>query len=419
MAALQLAKKKVQLIIFAGVAVLALALVSVLLAASVLIGIIAGDSKIRSDAEVDCLPPGTTTSGEGVGAPAAVQGDQVKNAKAIDSKARELGLSGAASRIAIITATGESSLLNIDYGDEAQGVTNPDGTATTSKGLFQQQTSMGWGTVAQVTDPAYATESFLLGRGGHKGLTDIPGWDKMEPTQVIHRVQGNADPSHYAQYYAEADAVIKKANIDVDRDGKTSADTDSKDTDTEAITATAVCGPEGSGGGSAVVKASKAKDDYPFTDRTPGPGVYNEDPWNFYYGECTSFVAWRMNRDMGATDPGGPWKFDNNSGGVKKGNGAEWKGAWEKAGWKISNKPVPGAVAWWGAFGGGTPDNPKYGMGEAGHVAYVAKVTDDGKAVIEEMNNSYYAPPGHKYNVRPEPVPAGEVNLFLYPPPKK
>ena len=47
--------------------------------------------------------------------------------------------------IAVMTAMGESSLRNIDYGDwETSGVTNPDGSRTTSIGLFQQQDS--WGT---------------------------------------------------------------------------------------------------------------------------------------------------------------------------------------------------------------------------------------------------------------------------------
>lgn len=414
--AVQLVKKKVQIAIFAIILVLALVAVTVILAASILIGALAGDTKISLAADTSCLPAGTTVSTAGANTRADVQTEQVENAKAIDAKVKELGYSGAASRIAIITAMGESSLLNIKYGDEAQGVTNADGSATTSKGLFQQQTSMGWGTVEEVTDPSYATESFILGRGGNKGLSDVAGWDKMEPTQAIHRVQNNADPSHYSQFYAEADAVIEKAKIDVERDGKTADANGGQEPDTESLTATSCGSSGGKDGASGVVKASDAKDDYPYKDRTPPPGQYTADPWSFYYGECTSFVAWRMNRDMGVTE--GPWKFDNGSGGVKKGNGGEWKAAWEKAGWKVSNKPVPGAVAWWGAWGGGTAEAPKFSIGSAGHVAYVADVTEDGKAVIEEYNNSYYAPPGHKYNVRPEPVAADQVNLFLYPPPK-
>jgi murein DD-endopeptidase MepM/ murein hydrolase activator NlpD len=151
-------------------------------------------------------------------APGEAQTEQLANAKIIDDTAAALGLSGAASRIAIIAAIGESSLINIDYGDNA---INPDGSVADSAGLFQQQPKTGWGTAEQVRDPVYATTSFLIGKAHDKlgGLVAVAGWEQMTPTVAIHTVQINADPNHYAQYYAQADTIIAEAGIDVGRQG--------------------------------------------------------------------------------------------------------------------------------------------------------------------------------------------------------
>jgi hypothetical protein len=163
---------------------------------------------------MDAAPGGSTSE------------QQIKNAKAIDQTAAKLGLSGQASRIAIITALGESSLINIGFGDAGNGVVNPDGSPTTSFGLFQQQTSQGWGTKEQVMDPEYATTSFLIGKKHDRkgGLISVSGWEKMSPTAAIHTVQGNADPNYYAQFYSQADQIMSQAGIDVNRAAKGDSD---------------------------------------------------------------------------------------------------------------------------------------------------------------------------------------------------
>lgn len=199
--------------VFAGLMLLMISLVAV----------IAGNGG-SDDAAGGCRPASSSSDGvtsTGPDAPEDVKAEQIENAKKIDEKAQELGLPGKASEIAIIAAMGESTLINIDYGDEAQGVTNADGSATTSKGLFQQQTSTGWGTVEQVTDPAYATESFLTGQkhDGNGGLASVSGWQDREITEVIHEVQANADASHYAKSYDSARAIIEEADIDIERSG--------------------------------------------------------------------------------------------------------------------------------------------------------------------------------------------------------
>jgi hypothetical protein len=105
-----------------------------------------------------------------------------------------------------MTAMGESSLRNIDYGDwETSGVTNPDGSRTTSIGLFQQQDS--WGTREARLDPYTAASIF------YRAMTvRVPDRATTEPTLVAHLTQINADPLHYARYWDRAARVVAALN---------------------------------------------------------------------------------------------------------------------------------------------------------------------------------------------------------------
>lgn len=134
---------------------------------------------------------------------AGFQGDQLKNAAYIMNAASALGLDRKAQVIGVMTAIGESTLVNLDYGDEGNGVTNPDGTPTCSVGLFQQQWCLGtWGTREQAMDPTYAATSFF------QRLVGVADWQNLEPTLAIHKVQGNADPFYYAPLFEPADAIV-------------------------------------------------------------------------------------------------------------------------------------------------------------------------------------------------------------------
>ena len=133
-------------------------------------------------------------------------GDQLANAAHVMNVAAALQLPARAQQIALMTAIGESSLRNLDYGDEGQGVTNPDGTATCSVGLFQQQWCLAgspWGTRAQTMDPTHAATSFFT------RLKAVPGWESMDPSVAAHSVQGNADPDHYTKYRPAAQAIVQ------------------------------------------------------------------------------------------------------------------------------------------------------------------------------------------------------------------
>lgn len=128
-------------------------------------------------------------------------GEQLANAATIVLTAQSLGFGRDGQILGVMTAMGESSLRNIDYGDwETRGFTNPDGTRTTSIGLFQQQD--WWGSVDARMDPATAASLFYARLGG------LEGWQQMEPSHAIHRVQVNTDRDYYAQYREDAAAVV-------------------------------------------------------------------------------------------------------------------------------------------------------------------------------------------------------------------
>lgn len=344
-----------------------------------------------------------TVSGGTGGKKTAVHASQVEIAKAIDEGIREIGFSGKVSRLTIIAAFGESSLQNINYGD---GAVNPDGSIATSIGILQQQDS--WGTREERMNPKTAAQLFVLGpkRSGG-GLADTAGWADLSETEAIHRVQKNADPTHYTSSVAPADAVIKEAGIDVNRSGKEYNDGTEQHKDgggSAQGSSSGGCGTGRAGGNAA------AGDTYPWVARTPGPGVYVEDAQGFFFGECTSYVMWKLNEQAGASgDDPTAWPMGNNHGGngAHLGNAAEWRDGWIARGWRVSTTPVAGSVAWWGAFGGS-------GIGEAGHVAWVDAVLEDGKVILSEYNNPSAAPPGHKYSKRAPAISTAQA--YLVPP---
>lgn len=128
-------------------------------------------------------------------------GEQLENAATIMQTATSLGLGRDAQILGVMTAMGESSLTNIDYGDwETNGVRNPDGTRTSSIGLFQQQT--WWGSIEERMDPASSAALFFTRLARH------PDWPSLERSHAIHRVQINTDRDYYSRYEADAVAVV-------------------------------------------------------------------------------------------------------------------------------------------------------------------------------------------------------------------
>ncbi|KAM0713446.1 hypothetical protein Q7P37_010408 [Cladosporium fusiforme] len=104
------------------------------------------------------------------------------------------------------------------------------------------------------------------------------------------------------------------------------------------------------------------KDGYPYAGRCSG-----NDKWLFSRCQCTSYVAWRLNK--------AGHKFNNNYKDVHWGWAYNWDDAARQAKVKVNKKPVVGAVAQTDVRAG------------RGHVAYVTRVSKNEKEIdVEEYN---------------------------------
>jgi hypothetical protein len=135
--------------------------------------------------------------------PAAVSGPQSNmqltstqyaNATTIVQQALRMHMGLRSAVIAVATAMQESSLININYG------------TYDSLGLFQQQPDMGWGTAAQVTDPAYASDAFLSALRQYQDSN--PGWATQPLWQAAQGVQKSGYPTAYAKWEVQAAQIV-------------------------------------------------------------------------------------------------------------------------------------------------------------------------------------------------------------------
>jgi hypothetical protein len=135
--------------------------------------------------------------------PAAVSGaqsnmqltpTQYANATTIVRQALHMHMGLRSAVIAVATAMQESQLVNINYG------------TYDSLGLFQQQPDMGWGTAAQVTDPAYASDAFLGALRQYQG--NNPGWATQPLWQAAQGVQKSGFPTAYAKWEVQAAQIV-------------------------------------------------------------------------------------------------------------------------------------------------------------------------------------------------------------------
>jgi hypothetical protein len=123
---------------------------------------------------------------------------QLVNAAQVLRAAQSYGLSVHGEEIGVMTAIGESSLRNVDYGDTA----GPD-----SRGIFQQRSN--YGALANRMDPYTAARAFF------QRMQGIVDWPALAPTVVAHTVQRNADPDYYTQYWPAAVKVVTALNKDM------------------------------------------------------------------------------------------------------------------------------------------------------------------------------------------------------------
>ncbi len=130
---------------------------------------------------------------------------QMNNAKKIVQAGRKMGVPRRALVIAVATAMQESNLYNYASGVLPESQNYPHqaiGWDHDSVGLFQQRPSSGWGSVADLMNPEYATKAFL------SALEQIPGWQEMALTDAAQAVQVSAFPWAYAQHEWRATEVV-------------------------------------------------------------------------------------------------------------------------------------------------------------------------------------------------------------------
>jgi surface antigen len=109
---------------------------------------------------------------------------------------------------------------------------------------------------------------------------------------------------------------------------------------------------------------------YPHPPACTDGGACVADTWEFYRGQCTSWVAYRLNERSRI-------RFGNSYGGRGRwGNALHWGPQARKLGIRVNSTPAAGAVAWYSATRA-APD---------GHVAYVEKVLSPTSIVMSEMN---------------------------------
>jgi surface antigen len=128
-----------------------------------------------------------------------------------------------------------------------------------------------------------------------------------------------------------------------------------------SVLATGIVDPAGTAPPAAAVAGGDIVDDYPY--RNPDNSA---DRWNFFEGQCTSFVAWRIESRLGVP-------FHNWYGDVRWGDAHRWDEVARGLGFTVTSIPAPGAVA-------------QSDAGAFGHVAWVSRVNSNGTVTVEEYN---------------------------------
>lgn len=129
---------------------------------------------------------------------------QMNNAATIVAVGQQLGLPKRALIIGVATAMQESSLYNQASEAVPESLNYPhegDSVDHDSVGIFQQRTSQGWGTVANLMKPAYQSKNFFV------RLKEID-WQNMSLTEAAQAVQISAYPDAYAKHEGNATTVV-------------------------------------------------------------------------------------------------------------------------------------------------------------------------------------------------------------------
>ena len=119
--------------------------------------------------------------------------------------------------IALMAGLTESRLLMYAntgaYPDSARYPHDADGSDHDSLGIFQMRPAAGWGTVAELMDPAYQARAFFGGptgpnAGSPRGLLDIIGWASLPKGAAAQAVEVSAHPDRYATWEPVAETIL-------------------------------------------------------------------------------------------------------------------------------------------------------------------------------------------------------------------
>ncbi|MEU2200593.1 M23 family metallopeptidase [Isoptericola sp. NPDC019482] len=145
---------------------------------------------------------------------------------AVGARVRGVGRDGLV--IALMAALTESRLRQYAnttaYPSSADYPHDADGSDHDSLGLFQMRPAAGWGTVAQLMDPAYQARAFFGGaagpnHGSPRGLLDIPDWRHLAKGTAAQAVEVSAFPDRYAAYEPVAEAILDALTSSADTTG--------------------------------------------------------------------------------------------------------------------------------------------------------------------------------------------------------
>ena len=128
------------------------------------------------------------------------------------------------------------------------------------------------------------------------------------------------------------------------------------------------------------VVAEGMGNDYPYKDRE-----YNTINWatGYYFGNCTDFVIWRVNRDAGVLHE--PWTYNNYNTTPSGGHGYQWALPTALPGWVKTDKPSPGDIISFQPGSQGGRWSPEFG-----HVAYIGQVMVNGSITVENYGTGEY-----------------------------
>jgi cell wall-associated NlpC family hydrolase len=180
------------------VTVLAVVVFGVIMTTGVVSNVVIGGQEQAADAafantscDADLGPFVGADAHDGATVASRLNPTQQTTVAMIISIGKQRNLPALAWQIAIQAAMQESGLRNLPGGDRD------------SLGIFQMRPSQGWGSAAQVTDPAYEVNKF------YDVLGSVPNWKTQRPGDTAQDIERSAFPLAYNAWEAMAAFLVQ------------------------------------------------------------------------------------------------------------------------------------------------------------------------------------------------------------------